>query len=91
MSNHTPGPWSALETEWGAKVVDEQEVTVADVPQQPMDTWEASATARLIAAAPDLYAALKNLFDNDLIRGDIDSDHMNEVIDAMSRADWTDR
>jgi hypothetical protein len=74
-----------LETEWGAKVVDEQEVTVADVPQQPMDTWEATDTARLIAAAPELYAALANLYDNGLIVGA--GDHIDEVRFALNLAD----
>jgi hypothetical protein len=58
---HTPGPWNFYKTPWGAKVTDVQDVTVADVPQQPLDTWKAIDNARLIAAAPELLAALRGL------------------------------
>ena len=58
---HTPGPWTFYKTTHGAKVTDVQDVTVADVPQQPLDTWQATDTARLLAATPELLAALKEL------------------------------
>ncbi len=58
----TPGPWRLLLDDEAQnddagtfyKVVDVQDVTVADVPQQPEDTWNAADTARLIAAAPQM-------------------------------------
>lgn len=56
-AKHTPGPWSIERTsDHGAayRVMDEQEVTVALVYQQPYDTWAAKDNAALIASAPDL-------------------------------------
>jgi len=80
---HTPGLWDALETEWGAKVVDCQGVTVADIPQQPTDTWRAIDNARLIGAAPEMYACLKNLYDR-YAHFDA-SDAWDEVEDVLGR------
>ena len=62
MSAHTPGPWSAepTDTDGHVLVVDEQDVSVCRVYQQPHDTWQAADTAALIAAAPDLLAALRS-------------------------------
>jgi len=58
---HTPGPWTSHKTSFGAKVVDVQDVTVADIPQQPEDTWQAVDTAKIIAATPKLLEAAKKL------------------------------
>ncbi len=67
-AKYTPGPWSVLEDEHSDengkfhKIADCQDVTVADVPIQPLDPQEWSqANARLIAAAPELLEALKAL------------------------------
>ena len=65
-SKHTPGPW-AVELPYG-----EPGVYVTAAPPRgtnplicrmsgPVQTAEAVANARLIAAAPDLLAALENL------------------------------
>lgn len=56
----TPGPWTVSnEKEIGRHVcvVDEQDVTVCRVYQQPYDTWNAKDTARLISRAPLLVEA----------------------------------
>jgi len=45
---------------------------------------ESEANARLIAAAPSLYAALHNLVARGLI--DPDSDHYDEAIEALNEA-----
>jgi hypothetical protein len=61
MSEHTPGPWEVIEsgsrcpTEW-AVVADSRKGFVGDIEQE--------ADARLVAAAPDLLAALVTLLDN---------------------------
>lgn len=73
MSKHTPGPWR-VETEttlvWGACNSDDQTTRgmgypIADCRTAPSGSWasgpsedEGEANARLIAAAPDLLAAL---------------------------------
>lgn len=62
MSAHTPGPWICLPTGFGIEVAPETEIcapvaTVLDDPKQ----GRAVANAALIAAAPDLLEALKEL------------------------------
>jgi hypothetical protein len=67
MNERTPGPWVVEQDEDDAPhvlVVDEQGVTVARCYQQAYDTWQAKDNAHLIAAAPDLLAALESLFDH---------------------------
>jgi hypothetical protein len=61
---HTPGPWAAERHTHFYKVSDEQDVTVADIPIQPLDPPEwAEGNAGLIAAAPKLLDALERAFD----------------------------
>ena len=45
----------------------------------------AAANAALIAAAPELLAALRNLVKRNLIK-DTDDDHYDEVLDAIAKA-----
>lgn len=65
MANHTPGPWETLggpgfATEIGAMLNTPDAVIVADTRLMPYDpTPRQLADARLIAAAPDLLAALE--------------------------------
>lgn len=73
MSNFTPGPWSLLlpHDMWVGRPIGDWAITVDD-----HDTWictgptwdadhseESAANARLIAAAPELLAALMDLAD----------------------------
>jgi len=57
MSKHTPGPWKADYN----KPYDQWWVSQFD--GNPVATTKQETNARLIAAAPDLLAALKNLLD----------------------------
>ncbi len=60
-SKHTRGPWQIAEPDDGnfkTVVFDADMMTVATVPTA---TFEGDANARLIAAAPDMLAALKEL------------------------------
>ena len=47
---------------------------------------ESGANTALIAAAPDLLAALRNLVKRNLIK-DTDGDHYDEVLDAIAKAE----
>ena len=68
---HTPGPWTVEQPTWTVeqptahdaafRVVDEQDVIVALCYEQPYDTWSAGDNANLIAAAPELLAALAEM------------------------------
>lgn len=69
MNNHTPGPWA---TETWTYEVDRDIPTIrtaGDAIAQALDLWrdgadstaERDANARLIAAAPDLLAALEEM------------------------------
>lgn len=61
MSAHTPGPWLVLrDPEVGGPLVATEDVAIADVME--MEGGMSEANARLIAAAPDLLAALKAMF-----------------------------
>jgi hypothetical protein len=68
MSTHTPGPWKA--DNWSDISVNRngKPTLVArawqsshDMPSHPIKSIEAAANARLIAAAPDLLAALNEI------------------------------
>lgn len=74
MSKHTPGPWNVDPDCWGDIQADGAEIaTVFDSDDFGCEYLisgsitasedEAKANARLIAAAPDLLAALSHLFD----------------------------
>lgn len=62
-SAHTPGPWETEATDdhgSAVRVMDEGEATVALCYQNPCDdAGTAEVNARLIAAAPELLAALE--------------------------------
>ncbi len=66
MSKHTPGPWKAhfngdgMEHEHGDIVTDEYLIAHVECSYGPIG--EPEANARLIAAAPQMYEALKGLF-----------------------------
>lgn len=70
MSKHTPGPWYMSE-EYGLHVYSPAEkMQIADIllcdasdpePYATADEKTAKANARLIAAAPDLLAALRDM------------------------------
>lgn len=64
MSNHTPGPWKVADRFY-ILMDDEAACEVAKVCEENLDddmVHQADADARLIAAAPDLLAALKKHF-----------------------------
>lgn len=61
---HTPGPWVVGEGLRGydfgiVKKIEMAEIGIADIPEG-VHVGEAEANARLIAAAPDMLAALKD-------------------------------
>lgn len=69
MTQHTPGPWVACD--WGYIVADDptgrhEDIYIAEVCREDdegriVPPIEQQANARLIAAAPDLLAALQGL------------------------------
>ena len=62
MSNHTPGPWRIVRYGDHNPLIETDEITVAEVLDDcHPDTEQQEANARLIAASPDLYHALKQL------------------------------
>lgn len=74
VTAHTPGPWfaSRFGDVWAETGVDKPGQRTVDIcvmkvdqfePFKPSDQWEANA--RLIAAAPDLLAALRLMLDFD--------------------------
>ena len=71
MSKHTPGPWR-FSKEPDAKhspcvgftIYDAGSVVVAEIYPKPYPVAVNEINARLIAASPELLAALKNLLDD---------------------------
>lgn len=64
MSKHTPGPWFYDLGATEALIVEEDGATVAEIRTTYQTTAHRSleANARLMAAAPDLLAALTDLY-----------------------------
>ena len=63
MNKHTPGPWFYDTGKTEALIVEEDGATVAEIRTTYQTTAHRSleANARLMAAAPDLLAALKKI------------------------------
>jgi hypothetical protein len=78
MSKHTPGPWTWNGT-FPIRIIDAEGFVVCDgiIPRE-------EDNARLIAAAPDLLAALKYLLDN---QGDYSSDGIALCRKAIAKAE----
>ena len=60
-TSHTPGPWEVFESHTGIYILDSAEQAAVCRLEWCL---EAEANARLIAAAPDLLAALKGIFEH---------------------------
>ena len=72
MSKHTPGPWGPISEEYGncerdIEYPDDRDHCLAVV--QCGDPDELLANARLIAAAPELLAALEHVLDRATMPG----------------------
>lgn len=92
-TSHTPGPWGvahvgkSLEGNYGAGfavpcVIATNGATVAEL----MRSDSAMANARLIAAAPDLLAALRVIIDNEhrrLTGGSANEPTLRDIINAL--------
>ncbi len=75
MSKHTPGPWKADKDNW---VRDSEGKLLIGVPTEWRSKEEIFATRDLIAAAPEMLAALKammGLLDSGYLVRNIDNDH----------------
>lgn len=90
-AQHTPGPWTqgrVGETQCfdliGPNVTGRGQEVVGTLRASQSTTIDA-ANAALIAAAPELLAALQNLVARNLIK-DTDDDHYDEVLDAIAKA-----
>ena len=85
MSKHTQGPWTVV------RDADPDAVTYVEAADQTVcaltfDGTDRADDARLIAAAPGLYACLRNLYERGLIGG-TDTDTLDEVKDVLFAAD----
>ena len=88
MTNFTPGPWRMTDDFINVWSSTENPFIIASLdsegsPETNAET--ATANAHLIAAAPDMFAALMNLVRRDLIK-DTDNDHYDEVLAALRKA-----
>ena len=62
-TKHTPGPWITERCDNGMEILDMEQESVAGACNfgNPYNAGETEANARLIAAAPDLLAAMKGV------------------------------
>jgi hypothetical protein len=87
MSSHTPGPWEAHNHRIYAE---DTNLHIADICRAPDGDWS-PANARLIAAAPELLAALKIM--TPLVRlkyGNLDSEvylQTEKALAAIAKAE----
>lgn len=80
---HTPGPWYANGIVVRPANVDRNPcIAVADDQDRLRDEQEANA--RLIAAAPELLEALRNLLEDAIALGIEDSDRSGSAIEAKA-------
>jgi hypothetical protein len=91
---HTPGPWAyATGEDWdGAHVTDKNGRIVADCQGCDMPgasgevgTDEAMANARLIAAAPEMLAALEELCADKYLADPINADRMANALAVIAK------
>ena len=88
---HTPGPWVARHDDMvcskEGRIIADCESTSYNMPPAP-STAEDKANARLIAAAPEMYEALRNLLE--VYQDSTDDDGSPVVlnaIDALAQAE----
>lgn len=81
-TKHTPGPWRIVS---GIDVVDFYDYSICSVATSNKTQAERKANARLIAAAPDMYDALKNIM-HGIDTGAITSDHDETFANAIKQA-----
>lgn len=60
-SKHTPGPWYVTASDPDGGMIVTEEETITYWPCNDLDSAENMANARLIAAAPDMRAALNSI------------------------------
>ena len=81
MTQHTPGPWKTT----GANITDANRNHVATVTDG--GTTDGEANARLIAAAPELLAALKDIAETQWANGVPSSGALREARAAIAKAE----
>ncbi len=83
MSGYAQGPWRVATKGWypGFRVWDANSLRVCHVDNPHYSQEQNEATARLVAAAPELLEACKSLAED----FDISSDSDDEYVDAVAR------
>jgi len=102
MSVHTPGPWRYA-GHGGTHVLDSNGRCIGDAPQpHGMPPEEGEANARLIAAAPELLAALERLAGSleacaeefrrrNMAEEDLALDGLEVAYSIIAKAKWAQR
>jgi len=94
-TKHTPGPWSAHYNNEGLTVFSPDNVPVAYVDYDECEERPVEANARLIAAAPAMYGALKAALDyyRGVFTGNTVTDEMmsSKLEQALAQAEGRDK
>ena len=86
---HTSGPWypvtlgASPDHSWA---IDSELVEIARLSEWPDHKAEAEANARLIAAAPEMLAALEELLADKYLADPINADRMEKARAAVAKA-----
>lgn len=80
MTDHTPGPWRVIHQRTIREIHSSNGPKVADVYDFTGDSQFARADARLIAAAPELLEALKEIQEG---RGAFSMDHLTHAANTI--------
>jgi hypothetical protein len=92
MSRHTPGPWgvTSRQGDWWDSVVflqDSRNLEICQCFHDDSDLDECTANARLIAAAPDLLTALKEVLFIAEVSDRWGPEQTKDFLDATSKAE----
>ncbi len=88
MSKHTSGPWGLYHVGNRQEIWDKEGVTIAVVPVYHATPRESEANAALIAAAPDLLAALQEMVDvaQNQCPSEQEDDALRSALTAINKA-----
>ena len=86
---HTPGPWR-IDQSYTYRVLNAEELNVADCDSARVPKLQAQANARLIAAAPELLEALQRILAHEIRPGRKRRNHVDlfefDTIRIIARA-----
>lgn len=85
-AKHTPGPWTVHGRRAGLTIRDAKDRPVAEPWLTDISHDEREANARLIAAAPELLAALYTVLGSDMAQREEDEGRVSDTLNTLRAA-----